>query len=140
MDASRILMTICTIVLSITLILSILALSSLRNAVDESDAMRQEAAVLVDKLVEHLDDAESNGIETNTPNPNEEPSQNPTEEKFLIRAINDKIGVFTEDGALIHVLDVLLDSMPAKTREDLKKGVSVGSMQELINRLQDYTS
>jgi len=140
MDASKILMTICAIVLSITLLLSILALSSLRNAVDESDAMRQEAAVLVDKLVEHLDDAEAEENETNAPNSTEEPTQNPTEERFWIRAVNDQIGIFTEDGALIHVLDVLLDSMPAKTREDLKKGISVGSMQELINRLQDYTS
>ena len=54
MDASKILMTVCAVVLSITLILSILALSSLRNAVDESDSMRQEAAVLVDKLVDRL--------------------------------------------------------------------------------------
>lgn len=139
MDASKILMTVCAVVLSITLILSILALSSLRNAVDESDSMRQEAAVLVDKLVDRLEEIETDAKEE-MPTLKEDPSTTFVDGEYWIRAVNDKVGIFTDDGALLHVLDVMLDSMSPSARAELEKGVSVGSVRELIDRLIDYTT
>ena len=140
MDASKILMIVCTAILSVTLILSLVILDGVKTTMKESEAVNQEVAILVDQLYDRFVEQSEENLEDIPTSGEEDANQDTPDGGFWIRATNGKIGVYTVEGTLIRVLDVLLDSMPEMTREDLKTGVWVGSMRELIEQISDYTS
>ena len=140
MDASKILLVICAFALIVCLTLCITTLAVLRNAVAENGTLQSEATVLVEKLdgcVERLDGytPEDGSIEVSG---GAETSKKET--GFCLRENNGSIGVYTIDGYLIKILDVSPSTLPKAAREALQKGVTVGSWEELIGLMQDYTS
>lgn len=137
MDASRILITICGFALSVCLFFSIGALSSLRHAIAESHAVKEEAEELVDKLENRLEVPEQAGTEEkqeSLPTVKEEP----TKQEYRICAVDRVIGVYNENGELLRILDVPIDSLPNADRELLQTGIQADSWQAVESYLQDY--
>lgn len=142
MDASKILLVICAFALIVCLTLCITTLAVLRNAVAENGTLQSEATALVERLdgcVERLDgytpEAEDGSIEVSGG-----ADTSKVEKSFCLRESNGSIGVYTTDGYLIKVLDVSPSTLPKAAREALQKGITVGSWEELIGMIQDYTS
>lgn len=75
-----------------------------------------------------------------------QPLQNPSEDVeadilydvFSLRESNGKIGVYTEAGYLIRLLDVDVATLPRADREQLSEGICVNSWRELIALIEDY--
>ncbi len=137
MDASRILITICGFALSVCLFFSIGALSSLRHAIAESHAVKKEAEELVDKLENRLEVPEQAGTEDkqeSLPTVKEEP----TKQEYRICAVDRVIGVYNENGELLRILDIPIDSLPSSDRKMLQTGIQADSWQAVESYLQDY--
>ena len=141
MDASKILLIICAFALIVCLTLCITTLAVLRNAVSENGSLQGEASVLVQKLdecVERLDEF--------TPAPNDSIAASGTTDTtnttqgFCLRESNGALGIYTADGYLVKTLDVSINTLPSAARDALRKGITVGSWEELIELIQDYTS
>ena len=140
MDASKILLVICAFALIVCLTLCITTLAVLRNAVAENGTLQSEATVLVERrdgCVERLDGytSEDGSIEVSGG-----ADTSKKENGFCLRENNGSIGVYTIDGYLIKILDVSPSTLPKAAREALQKGVTVGSWEEMIGLMQDYTS
>lgn len=140
MDISKIWTAICGLTLAVCLTLSITTLTVLRNAVKENDAIQRQAQSLMDELndcVEVLNQTQTNA-EDSLPTSADTETVKPVTDAFVVREVNGKIGVYTEDGYLIRLLEVSVDMLPAADRELLQKGIRVESWKELISLMQDY--
>lgn len=132
MDVSRILIAMCGFGLSVCLFFSIGALSGLHRAAIKSNAIQEEAEELIDRLDERLDELES--IPTDTP----PITSQEKEERFMISAVNRMIGVYGNNGDLLRIVDVSIDTLPKSERDRLQKGLFVDSWQEVETILQNY--
>lgn len=142
MESSKILTVLCAFVLVVCLVLSITTLTVLRNAVEENDALQEDAAALVGNLNACVEDLNA-ALEESDSIPTSSDTSTPTDtlaDSFCVREVNGKIGVYTSDGYLVHLLDVSVDTLPAADREALSAGICVGSWRELIAIIQDYTA
>jgi len=142
MDASKILTAVCALILLVCLVFSITSLTALRNAVDESAALKESTDDLIEELRAcvaniYAEQKESDSLPT-MKDPSA-PTTVPTE-SFCLKESNGKIAVFTSDGYLVRFLDVSLDTLPPADREALSVGITVGSWRELISLIQDYTA
>lgn len=144
MDHTKILTLLCTFLLLVCLTLSIVALTVMRNATDESLRLRKEAHVLLDTLDDSLAAMSALVERTKDSLPtfgkDEEGSVNTdgTFEALCIRLEGGRIGVYTESGRLLRILDLDPASLPPKERAALEKGIPIRSWQELIQLIQDY--
>ena len=59
--------------------------------------------------------------------------------EYLIKSHEGKIGIFTENGTLIRIIDVYIKTLPKADRRLLEKGFTVTDEAELRAILQDYT-
>lgn len=73
-----------------------------------------------------------------------EPAKTPRLAGYLIQEYTGKIAVYRvmDDGEseLSSLLDVDVESLPKADRENLKKGIGVGSEEEMLQLLEDYMS
>lgn len=58
--------------------------------------------------------------------------------EYIIKLYNNKIGVFTEDGSLIEVIDVYTKTLPKTDQDMLEKGFNIKS-EDLNKLIEDYT-
>lgn len=142
MDHTKILTILCSFLLLVCLTLSIVALTVMRNATNESLALRKEAHTLLDTLDDSLD-AMSELVEKTedglpTLGTDDQAGVGEGFGSLCIRAEGGSIGVYTEGGQLLHILDLDLASLPPQERAALEKGITVRSWQELIRLIQDY--
>lgn len=141
MDTSRLILVLGCFALAVCLVLSITALSSLRNAIAENDAAQDEAAILISNLHgywESVNDAQEDGESLPTLGDSANTQENHS--RYLIRESNGKIGVFTNDGYLIRLVDVNVSTLPTQAREVLSEGIVASSHEEVDLILQDYTT
>lgn len=141
MDASKIFTVLCAFLLVICLVLSITALVVMRNAVSESETWQEKAAVLVGNLDSLISDTtEADGSVSTSTDTEDEPSTEADVlyNRFCLRETEGKIGVYTEDGYLIRLMDVSVRTLPQSEQSALADGISVNSWRELIERMQDY--
>ena len=135
MDISRIISVMCVFLLAVCLILSITALTVLRNAVDEST----RACMEVQCFLESLEDQQIN----------EEPPQTDVEvdnsipvdvlsNRFCMREINGKIAIYTSDGYLVRLLDISVETLPHADQQALQQGIEVSSWKEILALIQDF--
>ena len=62
-------------------------------------------------------------------------------EVYWIREYKGKLGVFRGAGKEpVSVFDVYVSTLPPYDRGQLEQGVKAGSYQELLRRIEDYTS
>ena len=59
--------------------------------------------------------------------------------EYLVKSYEGKIGIFTDNGTLIRVIDVYIKTLPKADRRLLEKGFNVTCEAELRAILQDYT-
>ena len=142
MDASKIFTILCAFLLVICLTLSITALVVMRNAVSESRSWHDRASMLVsnlDGILENIKEADGS-LSTST-DPDEHAPTTDADvlyNRFYLRTNEGKIGVFSEDGYLIRMIDVNIKTLPQEEQEMLQQGITVNSWRELIERIQDY--
>ena len=136
MDVSRMLVAICGFALSVCLFFSIGALSSLRHAVAESHAVKEEAEEVVERLEDRLEELEESvqADKEDLPTVKEEPLSC----EYRICSVNQIIGVYNENGELLRLVDVPIDNLPAADREKLSAGIKTDSWQAVESFLQDY--
>ncbi len=58
---------------------------------------------------------------------------------WIVRAHDERIGVFALDGKLECVLDVYLITLPQADRELLQKGIYISGKDRLTALVEDYT-
>lgn len=139
MDMSKIMTALCGFTLAVCLVLSVTTLTVLRNTIKEHDAVQQEAQCLVDDLNEYAkmlrqEESDDASLPTSTV-----PSGTVTVSGAItVRESGGKIGIYTEEGYLIRLLDVSVESLPSADREALKKGIRVESWKELLSLIEDY--
>ncbi len=139
MDISKIMTALCGFTLAICLTLSITTLTVLRNAVKENDAVQKEAQSLVDGLNEYADQLRQEESDDDSLPTSADPSGTVTVSSvFTVRESGGKIGVYTQEGYLIRLLDVSVDSLPPADREALRNGIRAESWKELLSLMEDY--
>lgn len=69
----------------------------------------------------------------------EEQVEEPAEITYNVKEYGGKIGVFSESGALIRIIDINIKSLPATDRDLLEKGFSVKGESALLSIVEDYT-
>lgn len=65
--------------------------------------------------------------------------QAPKTDSWIIRAHDDRIGVFKATGELDYIVDVHIFSLPPSDQELLKNGIWVSDEKELAALMEDYT-
>lgn len=69
----------------------------------------------------------------------EESTEAPTEESlWIVREYEKKIGIFSEDGVLLDVVEVYTKTLPSADRTLLREGIFVRSRKELYSLMEDY--
>ena len=58
---------------------------------------------------------------------------------YTVKSYEGKIGIFTDSGALVRVLEVYIKTLPKTDQNLLEKGVLVTSEAELRSIIEDYT-
>lgn len=138
MDTSKALTLLCALILAVCLVLSITSLVSLRHAVDESARLHDE----VTYLKSELEDCIAVWKDTQRdPDPSLPTAGIPDADPlYLICATDTQIAIYAEDGALVRLIDVDPDTLPAADREELLAGIEVRGWQAVVARIADYTT
>ena len=64
----------------------------------------------------------------------------PTEERvWIIREYEGRIGIFSEDGALLDVIDIYTKTLPETDKNLLREGIRITSEQALRAIIEDYS-
>ncbi len=143
MDVSKLFTLLCAILLVIALVLSITSVFILKETVEETEKWQFRAQALLGSMEAFAESSTDEEAET-PPSDTIQKEDPPVTDadilynKFYIREVNEKIGVYCDEGQLIRVLDVNVKTLPEKDREKLKKGIRVNSWSELISVIQDY--
>ena len=58
---------------------------------------------------------------------------------FIVCEYMGKIGIFSKDGALIHVIEVYVKTLPIADRRLLEEGFEVVGKQRLYSIIEDYS-
>lgn len=141
MDTSKVMLALSGLILLVCLVLSITTLSTFRNAVSENEALQNDMEELASELGECVDVI--NGIpEAITQATETQPivitDESVSTTSFFLRALGDRIGVYTKEGHLVKLLETDLRTLPSTDRETLKHGIEVASWGELMELIQDY--
>ena len=62
-----------------------------------------------------------------------------TEAEYTVKSYEGKIGIFTDNGTLVRVIDVYIKTLPNADRTLLEKGFVVTGEAELRAIIEDYT-
>ena len=72
-----------------------------------------------------------------TPSP--ESSAQPEEAVYTVKSYMGKIGIFSADGKLVHVLEVYVKTLPEADIRLLEEGFSIVGQAALNSIIEDYT-
>ncbi len=136
MDISRIISVMCVFLLAVCLILSITALTVLRNAVDESTQACMEVQCFLESLEEDQsvkEESSETEVEVDNSIPVDVLSNH-----FCMREINGKIAIYTSDGYLVRLLDISVETLPHADQQALQQGIEVSSWKEILALIQDF--
>ena len=59
--------------------------------------------------------------------------------EYTVKSYEGKIGIFSENGTLLQVIDVYIKTLPKADRSLLEKGILVRDEAELRSIIEDYT-
>ena len=139
MDIMRLLNFGCALLLTVCLIFSVVNVMRLQNVVEENKALRTSAEELLLTLREQMSkeptDTPTDSVPTGTQSTDTQSSL-----IYCIRSVGNRIGIYTDDGALIRLLDVDPASLPAIDREALENGITVESWEAVLAYIADYTA
>ena len=141
MEISKVFTLLCAFMLIICLALTVTSAVVLKNAVEESQEWQLRAQTILESVeVFQRNDDLTEAAPTDPPVTEDEES---TEadilyNKFYIREVNGKIGVYCDEGQLIRMIDVPVSLLSSRDQKKLKEGIRVNSWNELIALIQDY--
>lgn len=58
---------------------------------------------------------------------------------WIVKEHEKKIGIFSEDGSLLRVLDIYTNTLPSADQRLLREGIVVTSQSELYALIEDYS-
>ncbi len=140
MDISKVMLTICALVLVVCLVLCITTLCVLRNAVAENGTVQKNATLLVDTLDDCVQELNGMVQKEDSVEVSARPEEDTADSSFYLRAVEGGVGVFTTEGYLVTRIDISIDTLPPSAREELKNGIRAESWQDLLKLIRDYTS
>lgn len=142
MDHTKLMTILCAFLLLVCLVLSIIALTVMRNAVEESRGLREKTHLLLNALEDSVEAMAALDRETETEEaplpPASDKEETPFFDGLIVRIENGHVGVYTKGGELLRVLDVDPSALPKKDRELLEAGIEIGSWKELLALIRDY--
>lgn len=139
MDVSKVFALLCAFLLVICLSLSITTVALLHNTARQGEEWQSRA----DAVIETLENFSNENTE-DTPEAETDVESSPSVDadilyqRLCMREVGGKIGIYSEDGYLIRMLDVEVQTLSKKDREELSKGIYVNSWRELVSLIQDY--
>ena len=127
-------------IFSICTLLSIFSFLLVYSTAKQCELQMQNAEDFLQSVNEQVDRIELSIIanKEEAPTNDESVETDILYERFLIREVNEKIGVYTEEGYLIRTLPVNVQTLPESDRIALQTGIEVNSWRELIALIQDY--
>ena len=138
MDASKIFMVFAVLILCVCLVLALLAVGSLRNAVEESRALQGEVMALGERLDGCIAVWEENAREEDDlPTAGEVEG---TAGGYVVRTVGERIAVYTNTGALVRLLEINPAHLPAPDREALAKGIALDRWEDVLSLIEDYSA
>lgn len=142
MDHTKLMTILCAFLLLVCLVLSIIALTVMRNAVEESRGLREKTHLLLNALEDSVEamaalDRETEAEEAPIP-PKSDKEETPFFDGLIVRIENGHVGVYTKGGELLRVLDIDPSALPKKDRDLLEAGIEIGSWKELLALIRDY--
>ncbi len=142
MDHTKLMTILCAFLLLVCLVLSIIALTVMRNAVEESRGLREKTHLLLNALEDSVEamaalDREIETEEAPLP-PASDKEETPFFDGLIVRIENGHVGVYTKGGELLRVLDIDPSALPKKDRDLLEAGIEIGSWKELLALIRDY--
>ena len=137
MDIAKLCTIICAFTLIVCLIFSITSLTSLRNALEENDALQAQTEALNERLDGCVDQLNQQLEQHFTPTAAMPTVSEPT---LYLRESNGKVGVYTTEGDLLYQVDVSTLTLPPAERKALANGIEVRGWKELLALVRDYTS
>ena len=75
-------------------------------------------------------------VQTEAPVTDTEPAE---EEGWIMQTYSERIGIFKQDGTLLHVLDTYVKTLPEADRILLGEGIHIQTKAELYALIEDYT-
>ena len=142
MDHTKLMTILCAFLLLVCLVLSIIALTVMRNAVEESRGLREKTHLLLKALEDSVEAMAALDRETETEEaplpPASDKEETPFFDGLIVRIENGHVGVYTKGGELLRVLDIDPSALPKKDRDLLEAGIEIGSWKELLALIRDY--
>ena len=146
MNTSKLFTLLSAFLVIIALMLTVTSVTVLNNTVTESKDWHTRTASILSSL-SNLEKKECEESKSSLAPDNETLPAHPTPpdtdadilyNKFCMRETNGKIGIYCDDGQLISLLDVSVQTLPIKDQKALSHGIYVTSWDELISLIQDY--
>jgi len=139
MDVSKVFALLCSFLLVICLCLSITTVALLHNTAHQNEVWQSHADELSDRLEDFSEERTEAAPEADV-NTEASPSVDADVlyQRLCMREVGGKIGIYSEDGYLIRMIDVQVKTLPQKDREELSRGIYVNSWRELASLIQDY--
>lgn len=106
----------------------------------QSSQRYNSAQALLDTIDTYLEEKENAEENTEQPNDDAEVDTDILYDVFYLREADGKIGVFTEQGYLVRMLAVDVETLPEQDRAAISAGICVTSWRELIALIEDYES
>ncbi len=78
--------------------------------------------------------------DSDSDNTDSEDTSAESEIKYTVREHMGKIGVFSDDGALVRSIDVYVKTLPEADRRLLREGIEIVGKEALDELIQDYDS
>ena len=69
----------------------------------------------------------------------ESTSSIPTEEIWIVKEHDRRIGIFSEDGELLELLEIYTNTLPKADQSLLREGITVTSRSALYALIEDYS-
>ena len=140
MGLSKLFLLLGTGLLAVCLVLSITTLQVLRNAISENDLIQESAYSLIGELngcVRALGELSTPVVPVESGQ--EEPATEvlASAESFWLRTAGNGIGLYNAKGKLIKLLEMRVDSLPSSMREELQRGISFDSLEDVLELLRD---
>ena len=138
MNIGKIFTLLCAMILSVCLVFAISSLTVLRNAVAETDRVRQETEQM---LAVYQKSEETAAIPVQADPLKDQPSETPPAAEpqgFCLREERGKVGIFTSDNHLIALTDISVDLLPLSDQELLRAGIRLDSWSDLRSALDDF--
>ena len=134
-DISAMVAVLCVFLLALCLVLSISTLTVLRRTVEESNAALLEAHAYLRAWEDSLSPPQAMPEDTAV---NASPAPTPAEAGYWIRAVHQRVAVYTADGELVYLTDISPALLPKADRDALQAGIYTATWGEMRELITDY--